>query len=242
MSPFATIQDAQSRELVSEDGDVVELELRPGLSAQDLARFESKLPCAVPPSVRELLQFCSGFSGPIELVDFTGATLSFELEAIFPAGLPIATDGCGNFWVVDLSPSSSEWAPIYFACHDAPVILFQSPSLEHFLKELFKLSEPPFASLVDDVHEDRLFDVWRANPGVKSYAECIGSGDDDLKTFAEELGPKFRVVDMRKSEIGFGFSWERYGPNTVVRRYGMKPIFAYEQRRRFLSRLFGGSA
>ena len=165
MSPLATIQDAQSRELVSEDRDVVELELQPGLSAQDLARFESKLPCAVPPSVREL-----------------------------------------------------------------------------FLKELFKLSEPPFASLVDDVHEDRLFDVWRANPGVKSYEECIGSGDDDLKTFAEELGPKFRVVDMRKPEIGFGFSWGRYGPNTVVRRYGMKPIFAYEQRRGFLSRLFGGSA
>ena len=90
-------------------------------------------------------------------------------------------------------------------------------------------------------HEDRLFDIWRANPGAKSYEECMGSGDDDLKTFAEELGPKFRVVDMRKPEIGFGFSWGRYGPSTVVRRYGMKPIFAYEQRRGFLSRLFRGS-
>ena len=116
---LVTIQDAQSRELVSEDGDVVELELRPGLSAQDLARFERSYR-AVPPSVRELLQFCSGFSGPIELARFHRSQLSFELEAIFPAGLPIGLNGCSNFCGSSSTylhrPANGHRS---IACHDA---------------------------------------------------------------------------------------------------------------------------
>ncbi len=144
----------------------------------------------------------------------------------------------GNFWVIDLLPTSKTWGPIYFACHDAPVILYQSPGLSHFLVELFKMSIPPRKSLVDDVHEDRLFDVWRKNPGVMSYDECIKSADAELKSFATQLGPSFQIIDMRTPEIGFGFSWGRYGAKTVVRRHGNIPIFAYQKRVGILERLF----
>jgi hypothetical protein len=74
--------------------------------------------------------------------------------------------------------------PIYFVCHDAPVILYQSDSLEKFLTELFRMFEPPHESLIDDVHEDRPARVWKTNPGVLSYERCLRSEDPILSAFA----------------------------------------------------------
>ncbi len=191
----------------------------------------------MPAEIRELLAFCRGFYAALDVVDFTGEQCSFQQDEIFPHGLPIAADGYGNFWVVDLLPSSTDWAPIYFACHDAPVVLYQSPTLSHFLVELFKMSQPPHKSLIDDVHEDRLFDVWRKNPGVQAYEQAAQSKDSAVRAFADTLDPTFEIIDLRAAAIGFGFSWGRYGPNTVVRRHGELPIFAVQKRVGFWDRL-----
>jgi len=200
------------------------------------------LPCPLPATIRELLGYCRGFSGlGVELVDFTGRDCNFEQAEVFPHGLPIAADGYGNFWVVDLLPGSREWAPIYYASHDAPVILFQSPSFEHFLEELIKLDRPPHRSAVDDVHEDRLFEVWRKNPGVLSHEQGLASSDPVLADFARQLDPAFQIIDLRKGEIGAGFSWGRHGPRTIVKRFGTLPVFAYCQppRQSIWKRVFG---
>jgi cell wall assembly regulator SMI1 len=240
MTPLEAVRNAEKMDLTIEDGVSSPLELMPGLSESEITEFEKTLPCKLPAEVRELLAYCRGFSGSAaEIVDFTGQDCSFEYTDAFPHGLPIAADGFGNFWVVDLFPSSTTWGPIYYACHDAPVILYQSPSLVHFLSELFKMSVPPRKSLVDDVHEDRLFDVWSKNPGVKSHGECMESGDPTIKSFANELGPTFEVIDLRNAPIGFGLSWGRYGANPVARRCGELPIFAYEKKLGFFAKLFG---
>jgi cell wall assembly regulator SMI1 len=239
-SPVEALKWGTTLELTTQDGDADPLNLEPGLSPAEIAAFEQRLPCSIPPGVRELLSSCRGFSGgAAERVDFTGVEDLAGYEDVFPHGLPIAADGFGNFWVVDLLPDSRAWAPIYFACHDAPVVLYQSPSLEHFLTELFKCSVAPHTSLVDDVHEDRLFEVWRRNPGVMSHEECRGSVDQELRSFAERLDASFQIVDLREPKIGFGFSWGRYGPQTVVRRHGELPVFAYQKPKSLLSRLFG---
>jgi len=242
MNALDVIRDAQSRTLADEDGRPVELKLASGLSDEDIDRFSRDLPCRIPPEIRGLLRCCRGFSGTsVEPIDFTGRDHEFEMGEVFPHGLPIAADGYGNYWVVDLQPGSTDWAPIYFACHDAPVILYQSASLEEFLRELFALDTPPHKSLVDDVHEDRLFEVWRTNPGVLSHGECLASSDPDLSGFAQKLGESFQFVDLRNAEVGFGFSWGRYGPQTVVRRCGNLPVFAYQKapRKGFFGRIFG---
>jgi hypothetical protein len=234
------VRQASQQPLTTEDGEPAPLVLGPPLADADLHALEAQLPCPIPPEVTELLSFCSGFSGgPIHFVDITARQSIFEFEPAFPHGLPIAADGCGNFWVVDLLPKSTTWGPIYFACHDPPVTLYQSPSLEEFLSELFKLSMPPYNSLVDDVRGDRVFEVWRKNPGVHDYVECMAASDPELSSFARQLGPTFQFVDMRNPAAGFGFCWGRYGPSTVVKRHGDLPIFAYERRKGLLSRLFG---
>ena len=241
MSPLEIIRQAQADTLVDEDGRVVTLELLPGLSQAELEDFASRVPCRVPGEIVELLGACRGLYGTVEQVDFTGSDLMFEFEAVFPFGLPVAADGYGNFWVVDLHPDSVRWGPIYFACHDAPVILYQADSLEEFLIELFRMFKPPHRSLVHDVREDRLAHVWQTNPGVLSYEQCLRSDDPILSAFARELDDSFQIIDLRRAKPGDGFSWGRYGPNTLVERFGMHAVFAYQRRKGFFSRLFGGA-
>ena len=100
--------------------------------------------------------------------------------------------------------------------------------------------QPPHRSLIDDVHEDRLFNVWRKNPGTLSVADAA-SRDEVLRTFAATLDERFTIVDLRDARPGMGFSWARYGPRTEIRRHGALPIFAYAPppKRSFWSRLTG---
>ena len=240
MTLIEIIRQAQADTLIDDDGRAVTLELLPGLSRTELDDLARQVPCRIPPDIEELLGVCRGFYGTVERVDFTGWDLMFEFEPAFPNGLPIAADGYGNFWVVDLHPHSVQWGPIYFACHDAPVILYQADSLERFLQELFRMFEPPHQSLVDDVHEDRLAQVWRTNPGVLTYERCLRSDDPILSAFARELDDGFQVIDLRRAKPGDGFSWGRYGPNTLVRRFGTHPVFACKKPKGFIARLFGG--
>src|SRR5262249_894673 len=138
MSLVELMRNASESELISEDGEHLELQLLPPLSQAEIGAFETRLPCPLPREVRDLLSYCRGFNGVyVDIVEFRGEGCLFEFDC-FPHGLPFAADGFGNFWVVDLFPESREWGPIYYACHDAPIILYQSPSLEHFLTELFK--------------------------------------------------------------------------------------------------------
>jgi SMI1 / KNR4 family (SUKH-1) len=241
VTPLGIIRQAQARTLIDEDGHVVTLELLPGLSRAEIRDFARRVPCRVPEEITELLAACGGVEGVIDQVDFAGRIPTFEFEGAFPDGLPLASDGFGNFWLVDLHPESTRWGPIYFVCHDAPVILYQSDTLEEFLIELFRMLEPPHESLIDDVHEDRLARVWRTNPGVLSYEQCLGSEDPVLSAFARTLDESFQLIDLRHAKPGDGFSWGRYGPNTQIRRFGTHAVFAYQKRKSIISRLFGGA-
>lgn len=230
MKPLEVIRDAQTKELVDEDGESVPLELHPGLTNEEIASLEQRLPCQLPLEIRTLLKATRGFDGiAADRVDFTGEGMFYEQEDLFPHGLPIASDGFGNFWVVDLTAESETFGPVYFACHDAPVILFHSATLCEFLTELFKCVIPPHSSLVNEVHDDRLHDVWRKNPGVLNQTESLQSPDPVIRSFAEDLDESFQIIDLREASPGQGFSWGRYGPNTEIRRHGTSPIFAYKK-------------
>jgi len=233
------IKTAQASSLIDEDGDEIALELMSPLSTEEIDDFAATLPCPLPDEVRQLLSYTRGFEAVVaDIVDFTGESCLFGQEELFPNGIPIAADGFGNFWVVDLSERSNAFGPVYFACHDAPVILYQCDSLDEFLTELFRACTPPHKSLIDDVHEDRLHNVWRTNPGVLSRSECLTSSDSELEAFARTLDSSWSIVDLRAVTPGMGFSWGRYGPNTQLKRHGLLPIFAYTRPNGFLRRLF----
>jgi hypothetical protein len=195
------------------------------------------------PALPSLFEGNTGMEGALEQIDFTGRSFrdGFGPDFLLPHGLPIAHDGYGNFWAVDLQPGSDKWGPIYFSCHDAPVMLLQAATIQQFVREVFKMYTPPHKSLIDDVHEDRLFDVWRKNPGVIPHTTALASLDPDIQSFAAGLDPFFDLIDLREAPIGMGFSWARYGPKTEVKRFGSKPIFAYKrpEKNGLFSRPFG---
>jgi cell wall assembly regulator SMI1 len=242
MTAIEAIQSAQRASLVDEDGDAVVLSLLPALEPQAIAALEQEVGMALPGELRTLLGFCSGIEGAgPESIDFTGASFSVGAEEVFPHGLPIAADGFGNHWMLDLTPQNTKVAPVFFHCHDAPVVLFQSADLASFLVEIFRMSTPPHQSLVNDVHDDRLFEVWRKNPGALDQPTAAVSSDPVLSAFAASLPAHFQVIDLRKASPGMGFSWGRYGPRTELRRHGHERIFAYAKPPSggFWSRLFG---
>ncbi len=226
MDPLEAIRGTQATRLVGEDGDEVEFELAPALPRAEIERLADEVGAPLSGELRALLERTAGIDGgPLQTIDFTGRSLSFEAEETFPSGLPIAGDGFGNFWILDLTPDDVETAPVFFACHDPPVILYQSPDIGDFLHQAFRMLVPPHASAVDDVHEDRLFNVWRDNPGTLEHSAALAS-DERLSTFAAELDDRFTFVDRRSPPVGMGFSWCRYGPRTAVRRHGHERLFA----------------
>jgi hypothetical protein len=228
MSAWDEIERARTLKLVDEDGEAIELVMAPPLSQGEIDDVARRAGIALPGELVDLLRRCGGIDGVLDLVDFSGRTVnSFGGEDLFPHALPIAQDGFGNFWVLDLTSKATEVAPVFFACHDPPVVLYQSPDLAYFVRELVRMLVPPHESLVDDVHADRLFHVWRKNPGTQTRAAAAQSQDPELRAFAEALDDRFLIVDLRRMGVGMGFSWGRYGPRTVVRRHGEERIFAY---------------
>jgi hypothetical protein len=224
---------------VNEDGYRDEFKLKPPLTEPGLLAFEASLPCPLPEEIRELLRFARGFDGVLDGIDFADSA-GFGFEDIFPHAKSLATDGCGNFWIVDLTRESKSFGPIFYACHDASVIVYQTDSLLHFLREVVRFGNKPWKSEIDDVHEIFTTRIWRENPCVLSFAECVATGDADLKALAESLDETWEFADMRNPSFGDGYSWGRYGAKTLNRRYGDRRIFACQKRsvgRRFLDAL-----
>lgn len=226
MSPKQIIKSVLSERFQDEDGNEFSVQLHPGLSESEYEDFAGRLPARPPAEISDLLRFTRGFDfSPVERVDFRGE-LAFEYEPAFPHGLPICGDGFGNFWIVDVNPESGAWAPIFYACHDPPVIAWQASSLGAFLQDLFELGRRHASSAVGRVHDEVVLEIWRQNSGLILAAEAQGSEDGELRAFAAQLDERAMIADLREPRMGSGFSWGRYGPDTLVQRDGTRLLFA----------------
>lgn len=230
-------------EWTDEDGRKERVRLMPPATAAQIAALESELPRPLPGEVRELLELTSGLEGsPFESVHFAGSD-GFGLDEVFPCCVPISHDGFGNYWVVDVTPNGTVWGPVYYACHDAPVIVYQAADLAEFLGQMTEMMKSPGAgNPVDFVHEDAVSKIWAENPSLMEAKEAAESGDAELAEFAKSLEPRgeevWRICDLRSPRIGDGFSWGRYH-HMEIRRCGEKPIFAMiRTKKTFFEKLF----
>jgi hypothetical protein len=226
------LRAAAGRVVVDEDGNEEVINLMPPLSAEELKRLEQRIPCPLPPEAKELLNFTRGFEGgPLESIDFGGLDEPI-FEDLFPCGLPIAHDGFGNYWVLDLTSTTTHWGPVLYVCHDPPVVVYQCNDVPVFIHDVLRMAEAPWGGPIDDVHEKHSMRIWRENPGAQPRDEAVRSADAAVRRFAEQLTPEHSVVDMRQAKTGDGFSWGRFGPRTPVTRAGEESIFAYQKRSR----------
>jgi len=216
----------RGRRLTDEDGNPEILELLPPATSSQLADLEQRLPSPLPREIRAALGVSTGLAnGPLESWSLLGLG-GFGIEEIFPAAHSIAHDGYGNYWVIDLHRESQLWGPVFYACHDPPVIVYQARTVEEFLNHTIQLWQPGARSPVDVVHEDATTVIWQKNPGLISQTDALKGPDHELRRFAADLTAEFMIVDLRGAKTGQGFSWGRFGPKTKWRRHGLLPIWA----------------
>ena len=231
--------------LTDEDGETHVLELLPPATEAELRKLEAALPAPLPEEMRAALGVSTGLAnGPLEsfsLLDLEG----FGLEEAFPHVYSIAHDGYGNFWVLDLLPESGGWGPVFYACHDPPVIAYQSDTIETFLRDVVAMWQPGPRSAVDRMHEEDVHRIWRDDSGLATPAGAAGSGDAVLAAFAATLPLEARIADLRGAQPGQGFAWGRFGPRTEIRRAGRDRLWALippAPKPGLLRRLFGKSS
>ena len=236
-----TLRQLAGRRLKDEDGNEEVLALEPALSEVEIQALEARLPCPIPPDVRDALRVARGLAnGPLEsfsLVDLDG----FGLEEMFSHAYSIAHDGYGNYWVLDLLPATTKWEPVFYVCHDPPVVAYQSATLEDFLLASIAMWQGGPRSPVDVVHEDVVHRIWRENPGLVPSSELRDSADAVLRDFSRSLPENALVADLRRPAAGDGFNWGRFGSTTTIRRAGHERVWAMippERKPGFFSRLF----
>jgi cell wall assembly regulator SMI1 len=229
--------------LTDEDGQAHVLELRPPATGGEIPRLEETLPAPLPEEMRAALGVTTGLEhGPLEsfsLLDLEG----FGLEEAFPHAYSIANDGYGNYWVLDLLPGDGAWGPVFYACHDPPVIGYQAETIEAFLGDVVAMWRPG-RSPVDRMHEEEVHRIWRDHPGLLTPDGAAGSDDPVLAVFAATLPAEARIADLRRARFGEGFAWGRFGPRTDIRRAGREHLWALippEPKPGLLRRLFGRS-
>jgi SMI1/KNR4 family protein SUKH-1 len=176
---------------------------------EDLA---AELGVPLPEELRAVLGHTTRVEGTgVGTIDFTGRAMDYEDRDLFPAGLPIAGDGAGNFWVLDLVPGEHARAAVFFASHDPPVAVYESDGLGPWLRRVLGAAASPIE--------------FSSRPALLDHAAAL-AGDDELRVFAAALDERYRFADLRSPEPGNGFEWGRFGPRTEVRRHGFARLFA----------------
>ena len=237
-----TFREVAGIVLVDDDGREETLELLPPATAEEISALESTLPAPLPMEIREALEVTTGFAnGPIESLSLLDHG-EFGMEDVFPHPHPIGHDGFGNYWVVDLLPDQTTWGPVFFACHDPPVIAYQSETVSDFVRQVVALGQPGSRSPVDVVHEDVTTNIWRSNSGIFDHATAGGSDDPVLAGFAAGFPAEAVFADLRAGKLGDGFSWGRFGPREEWARCGTERLWAIvpPRPRGLLARIFGG--
>ena len=237
-----TLREVAGTRLVDEDGEEHVLELLPPATASEIAEVESDLTVPLPTELREALHVSAGFAnGPLESLGFLDLA-GFGMEDVFPNAYPLGHDGFGNYWVLDLVPDQDQCGPVFFACHDPPVVAFQSSSPSEFVREAVALWQPGARSPIDVVHEDVTSAIWAANSGLVTHEMALAADDPILSQFAADFPAEAVFADLRNPRVGDGFCWGCFGPRTEWTRAGEHRLWAAvppEKRPGLLARLFG---
>ena len=182
------------------------------------------MPGPVPAEVRALLDLATGFFLFGLEVDFLRRVTGQYLPGAAACQHDILADGCGNSWYVDVR-SDGSWGGVYFASHDPPVLLVESPDLASFLSDLL-LRHAEGSDAKRTLVGDDPSGLWPENPNARSVAQSRSDGDPVIRAFALALPESALIVDLRGALPGTGFSWDCFGPRTEIRCSGDEPVFA----------------
>jgi hypothetical protein len=242
MTPLEKLKSILTEKYISEDGDEYKVELKEGLTDQQIDELAKGLPTGqVPTEIRELLKFASGFEFfELEEVTFDGVG-QFGFEEFFPHSVQLAGDGFGNFWILDVD-NNGNWGSVFYVCHDPAVIVKHSDNLTQFIEHVNDFGKNGNKSNLDIIHEKVVMDIWSKENGFIELENARQSNDTTLKNFALSLPDNFVIADFRNKTIQSGFAWGKFGPNIdKAKRQETELIWGIEKpvMKGLLSKLFG---
>lgn len=226
MNLIEILEGARKRDYHDADGDPVSLTLKPAMTVAEIDQLATEIGASIPPDVQDLLVHSRGFEH-IQEVDLSGACDGTDASDFFTNYLSISEDGFGNHWVIDLTGGA--WGPIYYVCHDPPVVVYQSANLEEFFHACIQMGVTPENNPIDEVSGPLAFGIWSKNPGLIPQPEAEKSTNPEIREFARELDARWLIKDLRDAKPGDGFSWGRFGPVAPIKRFGSLPIFAIRE-------------
>src|SRR5947209_3544465 len=151
MTPKELLKGARLETFADTGGRTGKIVLQAPLTGKEVEAFQGYLPAPLPWDIRDLLEFARGFTLLTEGVDFRGQLRS-EFEPALACGIPVYTDGVGNFWVVHVHPKTGAWGPVLFTSADPPAVVIQSTDFVSFLDEWLNGFRPGRASALDEVY------------------------------------------------------------------------------------------
>jgi hypothetical protein len=104
----------------------------PGLSERQIQFEEANQGGPLPETLKALLRETMGIQFKHQKSEFVIGCDSGSGD-LFPNCIDFMNDGCGNFWVIDTALDPNRLGPVFFVCHDPPVIFYQSRDLSEFL-------------------------------------------------------------------------------------------------------------
>lgn len=240
MTALEQLKSILTEKYRSEDGEPFEITLKPGLQDTELEVLAKAYPTEVlPAEYGELLHFASGFEFyGVDEVTFDGLG-QFGFEEFFPCSIQLASDGFGNFWILDVSENGILGA-VYYICHDPAVVVKHSDSLAQFIQHVNDFGKNGPKSHLDIIHEDTVHTIWTTNTWLNKQSAL--EGDRTIKDFAAQFPDNFVFADLRNAPLKSGFAWGKFGPDIGnAKRYGSEPLWAIEKKEKkgFFARLFG---
>ena len=217
-----------------EDGEDLGTKLLPALSLPEILKLQEVYGCEFTEDVKELLAFCGGLEeGPMEIIDFKGEEVDYGLLSLKGHFRSIAPDGFGNFWFYWKSHVSPDLGPIFYYQHEGPMLFYQADSIGDFVRECIRFMTPPYASLIDDVHEFRLRPIRSLNDDLRPRAAVEGS--NELEDFLRSLPADALIYDFRTSKVGDGVDLAKL---EVIGLHPKLPVLALRKRPGLIRRLF----
>ncbi len=230
MSTGDVLTRAAGRRLIDVDGEEDLVSLQPPASPARVAEIERELGFALPRELTELLRVSAGLD--------MSAGESLDLASIEPCPwraplgkvVNLVGDGAGNYWVLELRPETEVLGPVWFVCHDAPVLVYQSPDLATFVDDYLRFCAAPHDGPVALVVRESIRRV--STQTDEPRARLLDSQDPVLRGFARRLDDGWFIRDLRGAKPGDGMPIGRFGPKTPLARAGQEFVFAYGSRTR----------
>lgn len=204
------------------------LNLRPGLTDEELREFSSALPGPLSIDLENLLRFASGFqTKALGIVDFTGRSHPTDFKEFVPYGFAVAKTIEGNFGLVDIQQDGT-WGHVFYISHDPPIFLLHFNSFVDFLESAIR-EDRIIKEAASVITQDHIRGVLAA--------EARNHSDAKMTQFAHTLSDNFRIYDLRNLQSPQGFEWGHNGAWTQCKRFHLDLIFAvetFEPRKGFL--------